>query len=78
VYPNPNNGKFTVLLNELAYKEGKQICVTDITGRKLYYLDIEKNSYSYTLNLDNARGVYIVQVLNNTKKAIHSTKIIIK
>lgn len=73
-----NGGKFTVLLNELAYHDGKQIFVTDIAGRKIYSINIEKNRYAYTLNIGNAKGIYIVQVLNNNKKAIDSQKITIK
>lgn len=66
------------MFNELAYQIGKQICVTEITGRKLYTMNIERNKYACTLNIVNAKGVYIVQVLNDNKSGIDSQKIIIK
>ncbi|MBK6331214.1 MAG: T9SS type A sorting domain-containing protein [Bacteroidetes bacterium] len=68
VYPNPNSGKFTVLLNEYAHQNGRQIRVTDIAGRKLFDMNIEQRKYSYTLNIDDSKGIYIVQILNGNKK----------
>ena len=50
----------------------------DMTGRKIYNLILEKNKYSYTLNIEASKGINIVQILDSHKKAIDNKKITIK
>jgi hypothetical protein len=62
IYPNPNNGKFTI---ELPYIEDKAlITVSDVAGRTIHSR-VVRDGDGNTIHLDLgsiARGVYIVEV----------------
>lgn len=69
LYPNPNNGLFTV--NTLQIPE--EIIVTDLLGKKIY--SIKATSTVNTIDIKSAnQGIYIISIrLNNT---ITNTKIV--
>ena len=76
VFPNPNNGEFTVKLataSQEVYVE-----VYDIRGRKIYKQTFEGNgSVNENINLNHAQsGIYILNVTDGFKQA--TRKIIIK
>lgn len=77
LYPNPNNGSFTVQFAPDA-QSAIGIAVHDMRGREVY-----KNNYtgsglfSNTINLQNAQsGVYMVTVQNGTRKEVR--KVVVK
>ncbi len=69
LYPNPNNGVFTIELDAAAV--GKtQLTVTDISGRTVY--SSERIGNHMTVDLSNASsGAYLLQIINN---GLQSTK----
>lgn len=65
-YPNPNNGQFTVEFNSQNGNEG-QLNIQNIAGRLIQSIDIESNKNQVEIDLsDKAKGIYIVQLKNNT------------
>ncbi len=71
LYPNPNNGSFTVAFTAQS-SEKIAIEVHDLSGRKIL-----SNSYANqgvfaeTLQLDNAQsGIYLVSITNGTNKIV--------
>lgn len=60
VYPNPNQGKFTVDFNTL--QGDKTVKVIDVLGQEIarYYTPL--NSLSINLNPEFAKGVYILEI----------------
>lgn len=66
IYPNPNNGVFTLSVNTEI--NNLQIVITDLQGRVVYSSSEEKISagYSQQINLQSeATGMYIMQVTGN-------------
>jgi len=62
VFPNPTNGRFTVLLNE--NHEMNKIAIFDFSGRVVFAEDISQNETQKTLDLSGfANGLYTVQVV---------------
>lgn len=68
VFPNPNNGKFTVSLPD----DSDQITVTDIRGQQI--LTLKATHKTINLQLDN-NGVYIISV--KTKQGTATGKIMV-
>ena len=71
LFPNPNNGDFTVKLTS-GSSENIKVNVYDISGRQVY-----ENSYANTgtfdqnVSLDNIQaGVYLVSIADGTKKTV--------
>jgi hypothetical protein len=59
IYPNPNNGNFTITLRDAIFKQGT-VTVYDIMGS---LLKSEKLiSTSQTIHLDAPKGIYLVKL----------------
>lgn len=76
VYPNPNNGQFSV-----SYKGDsalEKLSVFDITGRMVQSIDLQNaNSETINVNLEGvSQGMYVLQIY--TKNASVTKKIIIR
>jgi Secretion system C-terminal sorting domain len=56
IYPNPNNGVFTIELSANA-----KVIITDALGREFMNTDFNTGNYNVTLN--EANGVYFVKVI---------------
>ena len=69
IYPNPNNGSFTIINN---YKSSLNIKILTITGKLLYNSKIYQGSNIIEM-LDIKPGVYLIKTEDNYK----TTKIII-
>jgi hypothetical protein len=60
IYPNPNNGSFT--LSNLNAREEYNIEVKDVLGRTVYTDVIKSNSSKANIKLNQATGVYWLQI----------------
>ncbi|RAJ15008.1 zinc-dependent metalloprotease [Olleya aquimaris] len=76
VYPNPNNGEFTIELNNNNFDNTIQMDVFDVRGRKVYNNLFENsNNFNQTIHLNNVEaGLYLLNItdgnLTLTKKLI--------
>lgn len=75
VYPNPSNGNFTIDLSSISEKI-KTVQVYSVTGSLSYIQDITSEK-QVSINADLAKGMYFIQVLNETG-IIATEKIIIQ
>jgi hypothetical protein len=75
VYPNPNNGLFNLVLNDL--DGNATITISDISGRVVYVKSISVNkSYTEIVDLSGlAKGVYTLQFKNS--KSVLTNKLLI-
>lgn len=60
IYPNPNNGSFT--LSNLNTREEYNLEVKDVLGRTVYTDVIKSNSSKANIKLNQAAGVYWLQI----------------
>jgi hypothetical protein len=77
LFPNPNNGNFT--LNYYLTKDVTEadVIVEDVTGKLIYQSTIDVNMESMNLHLTDAKtGIYFVKVMNG-KEIISVHKVII-
>jgi len=72
LYPNPNDGKFTISVNNA---EGFTFAVKDLAGRILKTQNIQNNTVTVDLS-DYSSGIYFVAVTANGK--IQTQKIVVK
>lgn len=74
LFPNPNNGFFTVELNE--QRKVNDVSILDMTGRKTaFQYSINKSIISFDLEENNS-GIYFLQIITN--KNIYSKKFVVK
>jgi hypothetical protein len=66
LYPNPNNGTFTLNLNSLLITEAK-LEIYSINGQLIYKKEIYSNIED--IKLDAAHGVYFAKITNDGKTA---------
>lgn len=71
IYPNPNNGTFTVKLNSFSNQD-INIEVYDIRGRYIFNNSYTNTTdFSETINLNNAQaGVYLVKINDGDKQVV--------
>lgn len=65
VYPNPNNGNFIMKGNLPSNQSEGQIVITDVSGRMVKQYQISGNKFRSIISLDNARGIYIYNIIVN-------------
>lgn len=73
VYPNPNEGRFTIELPSTLGPETARISVTDLTGRSVYERTAQTATEPQTLEIDlvdTAAGVYLLTVEAGGQKAV--------
>lgn len=70
IYPNPNNGSFTV--NFLAETNNTEVKVHDIRGRQVFTRLFENNGlFNQTISLNNVEtGIYLVTVQDGNRKVV--------
>lgn len=64
LYPNPNNGEFTIALSDLTSTTNYQYCIYNALGQQVEQASLNKSSNNIALN--NVRnGIYLVVIKNN-------------
>ncbi|MFC2152397.1 trypsin-like peptidase domain-containing protein, partial [Bacteroidota bacterium] len=77
VYPNPNNGNFTLEIGSTLVEDQLKYKIIDITGKVIQYDVIEKGKEIQQIEILNSiEGIYIIQIITNNN--FYTTKIIIK
>jgi hypothetical protein len=63
IYPNPNNGQFTVAMG-LNGNENTAIIVRNIVGQTVLNIDLGKQTGKFVRVIDSAlpKGIYIVEI----------------
>jgi uncharacterized repeat protein (TIGR03803 family) len=74
MYPNPNNGTFTIEMNKLLNQVQHDISIYNIIGKKVYHSQINNPKLEIDLNKQPA-GIYFVQI--NTEQGITNKILII-
>jgi hypothetical protein len=79
IYPNPNNGQFTISFNATQAIKDARVVVTNITGQQVFteqYSNVN-NSFSKNISLGSqATGVYFITLIADGQKSIN--KLIIR
>ncbi|MFZ5553770.1 MAG: T9SS type A sorting domain-containing protein [Bacteroidota bacterium] len=67
LYPNPNDGSFTISQGG-EFKSGTQIHIVDIAGKTVFSSTINKISHQVNLHIEALeRGVYIVNIIEENR-----------
>lgn len=75
VYPNPNNGRFTISLYGVSEKTQIKVKVYDILGQEVYHAKL--NATNTQIDLGNkAEGLYLYRVLTEIGDLVSEGKII--
>jgi hypothetical protein len=77
VYPNPNNGTFT-LSYDLKNTSDANVLITDVTGKVVYQSEIDNMNNFKTIDIRNYQnGIYFIQLYSNAKTVLWADKLII-
>jgi hypothetical protein len=77
LYPNPNNGIFTLSYNLAKDITEADVMITDITGKLMYQDKLDIENHNISLKLQNTQsGIYFVKVMSG-KVMISVNKVII-
>jgi type IX secretion system substrate protein len=74
IYPNPNNGDFSISFSQ-NFTEPIEIMITDAIGKTLYKNSISIPSSSFQLNLNLKSGIYYCSVISDS--AIKTRKFLV-
>ncbi|HXP48414.1 MAG TPA: T9SS type A sorting domain-containing protein, partial [Bacteroidia bacterium] len=80
LYPNPNNGKFTIHFSANGQSMNNcQIGIYNVLGQKIYSQILQQAKGDYEIDLSTqSKGVYLYRVLTETGASISIGKIIIQ
>lgn len=73
IYPNPNNGNFTIEIDNP--KNDLSVEIYNLLGKKIKTLETVPSKSFYSVNMDVAAGMYLIRVKNDGD--IHNQKILI-
>lgn len=81
VYPNPNNGSFTVYVNSVEATEESTVFVQDVSGKVVISRNINVFSGINTVHFENTnlvQGTYLVSVHGKDRKRFVPVKLVIQ
>jgi Secretion system C-terminal sorting domain len=77
VYPNPNNGAFTLSVSNM--NENCNVEIYNVLGDKVYFATLKQVQDDNTINLTGQpNGIYLYRVISEDSKLIGSGKVIIE
>jgi len=77
LYPNPNNGIFTLSYNLAKDVTAADVMIIDVTGKLIYQDKLDIENHNINLKLQNAQnGIYFVKIMSG-KVMISVNKVII-
>ena len=77
IYPNPNNGNFTLTFNQLPKASAFQI--VDVFGQVVYETNISSKESTYTISNSYLNGgIYFWQILSNKQMTANGKLVILK
>jgi hypothetical protein len=75
LYPNPNNGSFTLAYDLNKTESNVQLVITDISGKLVYEKQLDVlNNIAPISTVDLQTGIYFVQLINSTNKLLWTKK----
>ena len=78
LFPNPNDGNFTLAYDFNATETNVTLLVTDISGRLIYNNTLDELNNISVINLNDVQtGIYFVQLVNQNNKLLWTDKVII-
>ena len=78
VYPNPNNGTFTISLNgDNSTSETAEVTIYNIIGNKMSVFNLELRNNSATFDTKISNGIYFISVKDEKGNVYKSEKIIV-
>ena len=79
IYPNPNNGRFTLESNSASISGKNTLEVYNILGTKVFTEALPSTQGDNTINISNQpAGIYLYRILNNNGVLIGRGKVIIQ
>jgi len=76
VYPNPSDGKFQIVINNLDLTENCELAIYNIQGEKVFY-STSKHLNNSVINItDNPAGIYVLQL--KSEKELVMKKIVFR
>lgn len=75
LYPNPNNGSFTVDLTDSDFSQNAMLTVTDMTGRVIHSAQANNSKIFMDLN-EIANGIYMLQI--NEQGLFSNSRIVVQ
>ncbi len=73
IYPNPNNGMFTVSFDVLGDERTMDVILTDITGRIIYKKELDTHTGASTLQMNTSsfdKGTYFLEIGNTQSRSV--------
>jgi hypothetical protein len=77
IFPNPNNGKFSIVLNSEKNTQSKEISIYNSLGEVVYKKFVLNQSYPLNISLENkfSDGIYFIEIIFNN--SIYRKKLIV-
>lgn len=69
IFPNPNNGSFTVAFPSAASGTIARIEIYDVFGRYIYEYELPQNSATTIINTQLGNGVYLYMLINGSENS---------
>lgn len=68
LYPNPNNGNFTLVSK--TESEELALTITDMAGKLIYNATVNTSNFIVNLDLNTKPGIYLITITNSTNESI--------
>jgi hypothetical protein len=75
LYPNPNNGLFTIETD--TQQDELKLTIRDVTGKEVYTTTLKIVNYNNSLYLQLKNGIYFVEIQSSTTQTKTIKKLII-